>query len=154
MSTQLGVSINAANLRTDSIKFADREGEGVKKSRNYVDVIQGSPLKVQQNCAVHQTTIWCNSHYLFQVRLRSHFRGKNTFSVIGNLWCRIAKTSFSVSAPAVQIRGSDCTSEKRLCIALCWILYEEIVLRIMYLHAINMLSTASRCIYNHSIKYI
>ena len=39
-----GGSRNSANLRTNSIDFAYREGERVKKSQNYVDGIYGSPL--------------------------------------------------------------------------------------------------------------
>ena len=37
-------SRNTPNLRTDSADFADKEGMGVKKSQNLVDVINGSPL--------------------------------------------------------------------------------------------------------------
>ena len=35
------------NSGTNSIEFTDRDGEGVKKSQNYVDVIHGSPLRTK-----------------------------------------------------------------------------------------------------------
>ena len=37
---------SAANLRTNRTYFAGREGGGVKRSQNSVDVIYGSPLAV------------------------------------------------------------------------------------------------------------
>ena len=41
-----GGSRNAAELRTNSIAFADKEAGGIKKSHRYVDVIYGSPLRI------------------------------------------------------------------------------------------------------------
>ena len=38
-SEQKGGSRNTPNLRTNSIDFVDKEGEGVKKGQPFVDVI-------------------------------------------------------------------------------------------------------------------
>ena len=37
-------SLNAPKLQTNGICFAEKEGEGVNKFKNYMDVINGSPL--------------------------------------------------------------------------------------------------------------
>ena len=41
-----GAPRNTLNSRTNSIYFVDKKGGGVKKSRNFRDVIYGSPLRV------------------------------------------------------------------------------------------------------------
>ena len=51
---------NTPNLQINHIDFAEKEGEGVRKSKNNVDVIYGSPL-------MHYRHISVNLHALFNL---------------------------------------------------------------------------------------
>ena len=54
-----GESRTAVNLCTNNLDFVNREGEGVKKSQNSVDVIYGGPyLVVQRDPVLEPGDLW------------------------------------------------------------------------------------------------